>query len=100
VGPITVDVASPPLADAILAFRPEHVRLSADATPLAATITLVEPLGAETIVHARLANGTDLTVRLGGADTMAVGSQVHLAIDVAHALVYDGSGRLAGKGRA
>jgi multiple sugar transport system ATP-binding protein len=100
VGPMTLDVVSPALADATLAFRPEHVHLSTEPTPLQGIVTLVEPLGAETIVHVRLANGTDIAVRLGGGAVVDVGSSVHLRIDHAHALVYDGAGRLAGTGRA
>ncbi|MCC6317675.1 MAG: ABC transporter ATP-binding protein [Gemmatimonadaceae bacterium] len=100
IGPITVDVSSPLLADATLALRPEQVRLVAAETPYAAVVLLVEPLGAETILHLRLHGGAELTSRMAGPPSVEVGARVHLSLDTAGALVYDGTGRLVGRGRA
>ena len=49
----------------ILGIRPEHLILGEDGLPLA--VTLVEPLGSETLLHGRLADGTALTLRSAGA---------------------------------
>ncbi len=56
------------LAGARLGIRPEHARL-ADAADggLGGTVVYAEPLGAETLVHLRLADGEQITVRQDGA---------------------------------
>jgi sn-glycerol 3-phosphate transport system ATP-binding protein len=48
-----------------LGIRPEHLRLDPDGLPL--TVTLLEPLGSETLIHGALADGTSLTLRITGA---------------------------------
>ncbi len=55
----------------LLGFRPEDATLGpADGAVLAGTVTLVEPLGSETLVHARLRSGESVVCRLrGGAGT-------------------------------
>ena len=97
-GPLVVPVHATP-GDATLAVRPEHLRLGpADGAP-EATVVLVEPLGAETIVHLALADGTELRARLPGSSVMQAGATVHVSVDPACALVFDAAGRLAGRGR-
>ena len=99
-GPVRIPVVAPPAAEVTLAFRPEHLRLSTEPTALQADVTMIEALGAESIVHVHLTSGQDLVLRVSGAAPVSVGDGVHLAIDVEHALVFDVAGRLAGKGRA
>ena len=99
VGPMVVNVAAAPAAEATLALRPEHLHIVTGDTPLRGEVTLVEPLGAETIVHLRLPGGDDVLVRAPGDATYAPGTSVCLAVDDAHALVFDVAGRLCGKGR-
>jgi ABC-type sugar transport system ATPase subunit len=99
-GPISVPVSAAAADVATLAIRPEHLRVSAEETPIPALVTLVEPLGAETIVHARLQNLDEVTVRVSGTPAVATGAHVFLTVDVAQALVFDVDGRLAGTGRA
>jgi sn-glycerol 3-phosphate transport system ATP-binding protein len=47
-----------------IGIRPEQVRLDPSGLPLA--VDLVEPLGSETLIHGRLADGTRLVVKLAG----------------------------------
>jgi sn-glycerol 3-phosphate transport system ATP-binding protein len=47
-------------------MRPEHVELAAGAGDAEVVVDLVEALGADTLVHARLADGEPLTLRLPG----------------------------------
>jgi sn-glycerol 3-phosphate transport system ATP-binding protein len=55
-------------ADAKLGIRPEHVRLAPESdTQLAGKVIYSEPLGAETLVHLKLLDGEDLTVRQDGS---------------------------------
>jgi ABC-type sugar transport system ATPase subunit len=100
VGPITLPVISTVSGDATLAIRPEHIRMVPDGTGVNAVVTLVEPLGPETLVHVRLSDGIELTARTAGAAQVAEGATVRLAFDAAQALVFDGIGRLAGRGRS
>ena len=68
-----------------LGIRPEHITLAADGIPL--TVELVEPLGSETLVHGRMADGTPLLAKLNGA--APVGDAVRVALDPAELHVFD-----------
>ena len=49
----------------MIGIRPEHVLLDPQGMPLA--VDLIEPLGSETLLHGRLAEGTALVVKLAAA---------------------------------
>ena len=75
--------------------RPEHVRVERlaedDRNPagLIATVDLVEPLGAETIVHTRLdAIKTPVIARLPGDASLRHGERVRLVPDLSHAMYF------------
>ena len=59
-----------------LGIRPQHVEVGAGNGALDFTIDLVEPLGSETLLHGRLADGMPFAVRIAGppptASTLAV----------------------------
>ena len=65
-----------------LGIRPEHVSLADDGIPL--TVELVEPLGSETLVHGRMADGTALLAKLPGAAPVGERVAVALAPDAVH----------------
>ncbi|MCR9255826.1 MAG: sn-glycerol-3-phosphate import ATP-binding protein UgpC [Alphaproteobacteria bacterium] len=65
-GPLTVGI------------RPEHL-VVADGGPIGATVDLVEPLGADTIVHAQLPTGDALLIRLPGNAKVTQGTTLSLA---------------------
>jgi sn-glycerol 3-phosphate transport system ATP-binding protein len=74
-----------------LGIRPEHLE-PGGADALALTVDLVEPLGSESVVHGRLADGTPLVARLPGAT--AAMQDLRLAIPPAALHVFDAeSGR-------
>ncbi len=98
VGPLTIPVHAAP-GDVTLAIRPEHITLVDHDGAVGATVTLVELLGAETIVHLALSDGTELRARTTGT-APAPGTSVQLRLDTSNALVFDAAGRLAGRGRA
>ncbi len=51
-----------------IGIRPEHIRLVPESgAPNAGVIAYAEPLGAETLVHLKLLDGQDVTVRQDGA---------------------------------
>ena len=65
-----------------LGIRPEHVSLADGGIPLA--VELVEPLGSETLVHGRMADGTALLAKLPGAAPVGERVEVALAPDAVH----------------
>ncbi len=74
-----------PAGPATLGIRPEHVDLVPNGIPL--TVELVEPLGSETLVHGRMADGTPMLAKLNGA--APVGDAVHVALNPAELHVFD-----------
>ena len=78
-------------AVATIGVRPEHLTLSPDG-PLSATVEAVEILGAETIVHARLASDIPVTVSVRGISGVEPGSAIRLALDDHFVHVFDEAG--------
>jgi multiple sugar transport system ATP-binding protein len=81
-----------------LGIRPEHLRLVDPSMPgiqVAATVIVVEALGHEQLVHARLVSGVPVVVRvpmLGGGLAMPVlspGAPVRLGVDPADVHLFD-----------
>ncbi len=99
-GTLPIRVDAPPQESAVLAVRPENLRIVREGDGLPATVTLVEPLGPETLVHVRLHSGEEPVVRLAGSSDLALADRVGLAVDAARALVFDRAGRLIGRGIA
>ncbi len=63
-------VGAPGLTGAVtVGVRPEHVLLRPGGVPL--SVELVEPLGSETLVHGRMADGTAVLCKLAGAANVA-----------------------------
>jgi len=60
-------------------LRPEHLDLSSDG-PLALRIELLERLGADTILHGRLADGVRMTARTPAHFVPELGETAHFAI--------------------
>ena len=99
-GAVRVRVAAPLAEVATMAVRPEYLSLVAAGDGTSGEVTLVEPLGPETIVHVRLTSGDEATVRLTGAAAPVLGARVGIAVQSAQVLVYDAEGRLVGRGLA
>jgi sn-glycerol 3-phosphate transport system ATP-binding protein len=71
-----------------IGIRPEHlVPNGPDGLPV--TVELAEPLGSETVLHGRLADGTALTARVPGA---AAAERLSLAPDPGALHVFDAAG--------
>ena len=68
-----------------LGIRPENIVVSPDGLML--TVELVEPLGSETLIHGRLADGTPLLVKQPGA--MPVGERLTVALPPQDLHVFD-----------
>jgi multiple sugar transport system ATP-binding protein len=76
-----------------IGLRPEHLDLAADG-PIPLKTELLERLGADTIVHGRLADGTRLVARAAGTLALRLGDTVRLSIAPEHIHLFDAeSGR-------
>ncbi|WP_417718873.1 sn-glycerol-3-phosphate ABC transporter ATP-binding protein UgpC [Salipiger sp.] len=78
-----------------MGIRPEHLTLcEPDAGRVAGRTLSVEPLGAETLIHLRLEDGGDVTVRQDGAAPVpAEGAAAGLDWDWAQAMHFDADGQ-------
>jgi len=72
-----------------LGLRPEHLARDGGIAPLTVTVELAEMLGADTIVHGRLGDGTLLLARLPGTARAKPGERLPLAVDPARLHVFD-----------
>ncbi|NKB54935.1 MAG: sn-glycerol-3-phosphate ABC transporter ATP-binding protein UgpC [Alphaproteobacteria bacterium] len=72
-----------------LGVRPEHFEVD-DSGAITLTVTLVEQLGADTIVHGALgADEFDVTIRMRGVVTIAPGEKLSLTVPSEHIHVFD-----------
>ena len=85
---LPVHIAAPPGTPVVLGLRAELLRLAPSG--LAVTVEHVEFLGAEVLVHARVAAGEALVARMAVADAGRVraGDQAHLQADWSGALLF------------
>jgi sn-glycerol 3-phosphate transport system ATP-binding protein len=72
-----------------LGVRPEHLTPDDAAGPFAVKVELAELLGADTIVHGRLGDGTLLLARLPGSAHASLGDTLRLAADPASLHLFD-----------
>ena len=82
-----------PGEEVVVGVRPEYMLID-PAGPLAATVEVVEVLGAETIVHTRLASGDSVLVSMRGIALLHAGSMVRLGFDSRFVHVFDGGGEV------
>jgi ABC-type sugar transport system ATPase subunit len=87
--------AGAPGTPVLVGLRPEHLDLAADG-PLALRVELLERLGADTILHGRLANGAALTARTAANFAPDLGDTARFAIrpDKIHLFDPDSGKRL------
>jgi ABC-type sugar transport system ATPase subunit len=78
-----------------LGVRPRNLQLTSegDETTLSTTVDLVEPMGAETLIHL-MEGGRDLRAVVDRRIPVSVGSQVHVRSREGGAHVFDHSGNL------
>ncbi|WP_295990600.1 ABC transporter ATP-binding protein [Rugamonas sp.] len=81
-------------ADGFVGIRPEHVRLAhADEEGLTATVDLVESLGVETLLYARLENNVQIVVRGSERSQLQPGDRTKLCFDHSRVHHFDRSGK-------
>jgi len=81
--------ADAPDGPATVGIRPEHLVPADGGASLEMTTEAVEPLGADTLVHGKLADGQLLTIRLPGTPSFEVGARVALTLDAADLHLFD-----------
>ncbi len=76
-------------------MRPRSVSLSDDAGPHAFTAQaeLIEPMGAETLIHARTTEGDDIRVVVPRERRVAIGEVLHLEPEAGQTHVFDADGQ-------
>lgn len=76
-------------------MRPRSVTLGSEAAPtaFAAQAELIEPMGAETLIHARTPTGDDIRVVVPRAQRVRVGETIHLTPEAGQTHVFDEAGR-------
>ena len=85
----------PSHADVVLAVRPEHLAIVAkgevpgDGSP--ALVTLVEPLGPESLVRLRLDSGEELVARVAGEATCRLGDRIGVRVAAGQGLFFRAS---------
>jgi ABC-type sugar transport system ATPase subunit len=100
--PLRFDIGSSDLpAELILGFRPQATRVGpVEGAPLAARVEIVEHLGDQTVVNARLSSGTTVLAVMPGDVQVNSGSTVGLSFDPAEAHLFLPSGPRIDFGRA
>ncbi len=74
---------------AILGIRPEHFTLPANNWPeLDITIDIIEPLGAESLIHGRI-DDLEIVIKLPAATAATATDQLTVAIDPQHFYLFD-----------
>jgi len=98
VGDLTLSLLGPPGepgSPVTVGVRPEHLEPAADG-PIVLRPELLERLGADTIVHGRLPQGTRLVARTAGVANLPLGEPIRLAVRPEQIHLFDQStgGRL------
>ena len=86
--PIAPGRAAPPGAEVVYGLRPEHLRFGDGQAGLPATVTLVEPAGFETHLHADIGGHVVRVISTERLDVVP-GDPVALVPDAAHAHLFD-----------
>jgi ABC-type sugar transport system ATPase subunit len=76
---------------ATLGVRPEHLRLSDGPEGWPATVSLVEPLGDETLVFLDYGGPAWLVAKVGAEEKVAVGERRHFTLRPDKIVLFDGS---------
>ena len=77
-----------------LGVRPEHVLISADDPKVSGAVLYSEALGAETLVHVELKDGSLVTVRQSASDGIpSEGEVVSLTWDAGDEMLFDAAGK-------
>jgi sn-glycerol 3-phosphate transport system ATP-binding protein len=93
--PLPDDTTAAPGSAVTVGLRPEHLATDGAAAPLNLAVDLVEMLGADTIIHGKIAGaGPSVLARLPGTARVAAGHRVPLTIAPEQIHLFDaGTGK-------
>jgi ABC-type sugar transport system ATPase subunit len=77
---------------AVLGVRPEHVRLADGAEGWPATVSLIEPMGDETLVFLDYGGGASLVAKVAAEDKVAVGDRRQVVLRTDRLVMFDAEG--------
>jgi len=78
---LAIGLSAKPGRKVVFGIRPEDLGGGAAGQPVDLAVDLVEPLGADTLIHGRIGGvGADVTARLGGTIKAATGQRLPLAL--------------------
>ena len=80
--------APPSERQVVFGIRPEHIRIGPENPSAHGTISVVEPMGAETVLWTKLA-GKPAAIRVDGENTLKVGETIPFRVDPARASLFD-----------
>jgi multiple sugar transport system ATP-binding protein len=83
--------AAAPGARVTLGVRPEHVRLAGDGAGWPAIVSLLEPMGDETLVFLDYGGPVSIVAKIDAEDTVAVGDRRRLTFRPDRLLLFDGA---------
>ena len=81
-------------ADGSVGVRPEGVRVLPAGGAIGAKVTLIESLGADTLIHTAVASGASLVSRQSERTSLRVGDAVSVEIDPNALHFFDKQGRV------
>jgi len=85
-------VANPSATEAVIGIRPEHIATGAlvDAMPVTMTVDveIVEPMGSDTLVYAKI-GGSTVRIRMDGQAKVKPGDALPVGIDPSRASLFD-----------
>ena len=86
---LAINIADQRSTDVMVGIRPEHLHTD-DNGPLELEPGFLEPLGATTLFHGRLANTTQhITANLPGVYSASINNKVRFRVDPAHVHLFD-----------
>ncbi|KTG20232.1 ABC transporter ATP-binding protein [Haloferax profundi] len=101
--PLPAEV-KPPASDSVrLGIRPQYLEVgSTGSCTLTVDVEVIETLGTESVVHGRLADGTNFDVVSDAVDDVSAGDKLDVSFDISDAFVFgdDGDTILFGAERA
>lgn len=77
---------------AVLGVRPEHVRLADGHEGFPATVSLIEPLGDETLVFLEYGGAASLVAKVAAEDKVAVGDRRQVVLRTDKLVLFDADG--------
>ncbi|KAB1185502.1 MULTISPECIES: ABC transporter ATP-binding protein [Haloferax] len=92
--PLPASVDTPASSYVRLGIRPQYLDVGTSGPcTLTVDVEVIETLGTESVVHGRLADGTNFDVVSDAVDDVAAGDQLNVSFDISDAFVFGDDGK-------